>query len=95
MRTPERIEKDKVKKYLSTITKRQHWPVTGGWGTPALDCIACIHGFYVEIEVKAPGGARTARQDKLMRDTVESGGGVFSGTGDQIIKGISEWLAKR
>lgn len=93
MRTPERIEKDKVKAFLATVTKRQHWPVTGGWGTPALDCIACINGFYVEIEVKAPGGSYTARQRKLMRDTVASGGGVFSGTADQIIAGLKKWLA--
>ncbi len=92
MRTPERVEKDKVKAFLATITQRQFWPVQMGMGAPALDCIACINGLYVEIEVKAPGGRYTARQKKIMRDIVAAGGGVFAGTADQIIEGLKKWM---
>lgn len=91
MRTPEAIEKAKLKVYLDLIECHHFWPVQMGIGSPALDCIACISGFFVGIEVKAPGGRYTARQKKIMRDIVAAGGGVFSGTAQEIIKGISTW----
>jgi hypothetical protein len=95
MRTPERIEKDKVRDYLESIGAYQHWPVQQGFGRQTLDCIACVNGHYVGIEVKSHTGNYTARQRLTMKQIVVAGGGVFGGTADQIIEGIAQWLSTK
>lgn len=95
MRTPERVEKDLVKQYLTAIKAYQHWPVMNGMGEATLDCIACIGGFYIGIEVKSHTGQYTARQRLTMRKIVAAGGGVFGGTASQIIEGIEKWRFKK
>jgi len=95
VRTPEGHQKDLVKQYLDGIGAHHFWPVQTGYGAPHLDCIACASGFYLGIEVKAPGGRYTARQKATMRAIVAAGGGVFAGTASQIIEGIEKWRFKK
>jgi hypothetical protein len=64
--TPEGKVKLKVKKLLKDAGAYQHWPVQTGYGTPCLDCHACIYGWYVGIETKAPGKKPTVRQEKTI-----------------------------
>lgn len=73
--TPERVLKKKIKEHLKSIGAVYFMPVTGGWGTPALDIVACIKGYYVEIETKTEGKKPTPRQAKRI-DDIQSAGGI-------------------
>lgn len=93
MRTPEGDEKAKVKEFLAKIGAYQFWPVQMGIGAATVDCLACIRGLFFGIETKASDGRYTARQRKTMKDIAAAGGGVYSGTADEIIGGINKWLS--
>lgn len=74
--TPEGRIKHLVKKVLNGIPGAyHHWPVQNGMGNPTLDCIACVRGFYVAIETKAPGKKPTPRQE-LTIEQIRAGGGL-------------------
>ena len=95
--TPEGYEKSKVKKFLSHVGAYQFWPVQTGYGASTVDCIACIHGRFVGIEVKKEGyhpSSFTARQRASLNAIFSAGGLVFAGTGEEIIKAITSWLLK-
>ena len=96
--TPEGFEKYRVKKYLSRIGAYQFWPVQTGYGAATIDCLACVGGKFVGIEVKKEGyrpSSFTARQRITINIIFASGGKVFTGTGDQIIKGMEAWLLEQ
>jgi hypothetical protein len=92
-RTPEGVEKAKVKKYLDTLGAYHYWPVPGGFGAQTVDCLACIPSFgagrFVAIEVKAPGGRATQRQWQTLSQVTDAKGMVCIGTGDEIIDFLS------
>ena len=93
--TPEGYEKSKVKKYLSQIGAYQFWPVQTGYGASTIDCLACVRGRFVGIEVKKEGykpSAFTARQRHTIDTIFGSGGLAFIGTSEEIIKGMAIWL---
>jgi hypothetical protein len=95
--TPEGYEKSLVKKYLSQIGAYQFWPVQTGYGAATVDCLACINGRFIGIEVKKQGyhpSSFTARQRVTLNAIFASGGLVFAGTGKEIIKAITSWQLK-
>jgi hypothetical protein len=50
-------------------------PVQSGYGRGGVpDFVCCIHGLFITIEAKAPGGAATGRQLNEMRLIRRSGG---------------------
>ena len=100
-RTPEGIEKDKVKRYLDSIGAYQFWPVPGGYGKQGVDCYTCLPrwlrtprdmygfpevGIFCAIEVKAPNGKITARQIATLNEVDTAKGITVAGTGDEIIE---------
>lgn len=94
--TPESYEKQDVKKYLVSLGAYQCWPVQTGYGGATLDCLACINGRFVGIETKQEGYTDsdfTTRQRVTMERMRQAGALVFSGTADEIIQGIAEWLS--
>lgn len=64
MTTPEGRVKAQIKDYLTSLGAYQFWPVQTGYGSTTVDCLACIRGQFVAIEVKRPdaGMRGTARQ---------------------------------
>ena len=95
--TPEGYEKSLVKKYLSQIGAYQFWPVQTGYGAATIDCLACINGRFIGIEVKREGyqpASFTVRQRDTLNRIYASGGSVFTGTGEEIVKGIASWILK-
>lgn len=62
--TPENKVKNEIKKVIEKYgaTIDSFWPVPSGYGESHLDCILCVNGVYVAIEVKAPGKKPTPRQ---------------------------------
>ena len=64
MATPESKVKNEVKKQLEKHKGYVNgfWPVPYGYGESHLDWVGCAYGFFVAIEVKAPGKKPTPRQ---------------------------------
>jgi hypothetical protein len=52
LRTPEGKVKDEIKAWLKEIGAYQFWPVQTGIGADTVDCLACVNGWFVAIEVK-------------------------------------------
>lgn len=81
MTTPEHKIKAKVNKALKPyIDAGKVWkfmPVQQGYGTPALDYLLCINGWFIAIETKKPGGKVTARQQRTIEAIEAAGGTVF------------------
>ena len=84
-RTPEGIEKDKLKNFLKQIGAYQFWPVPGGYGRQGIDCYACIRGQFWALEVKAPKEQPTARQQATLQEVRTAKGGIACGTAEEII----------
>src|SRR5262249_23105131 len=95
MRTPEGIEKDKVKAWLTEIGAFHRWPVPYGYGQPHIDCYAAIAGVFWSIEVKAEGEEPTVLQWRTLRETEDAGGKVAWGTAADIIRVIGTWLDRQ
>jgi hypothetical protein len=95
--TPEAYEKSKIRKYLASIGAYQFWPVQTGYGAATIDCLACVGGKFVGIEVKKEGyrpSSFTARQRATINSIFEAGGAIFAGSSGEIIEGLSSWLLK-
>lgn len=76
--TPESKVKAQIKTYLKSIGAYQFWPVQTGYGSPALDCFACVKGRFISIEVKRPGVFKaTPRQRLIAAEVVTAGGLAF------------------
>ena len=91
-RTPEGIEKAKVKAFLASIKAYAYWPVPSGYGKQGVDCYACIRGRFWAIEVKAPGGLPTPRQNLTLDEVANASGHTITGTGDKIVAYITAVL---
>lgn len=94
--TPEGREKKLVKAYLASGGAYQFWPVQTGYGAATLDCLACINGHFVAIEVKKEGYAAssfTTRQRVTMETMQRAFATVFSGNAEEIIRDIEQWLS--
>ena len=77
MATPEGKVKNNIRKVIEKFGSRidPFWPVPAGYGESHLDCILCVAGSFVAIEVKAPGKKPTPRQ-KYRIGTTERAGGI-------------------
>ena len=54
--TPEGKVKAQVKQRLKDVGAWQYWPVSNGMGMHGVpDCIACVGGRFLGLEIKAPG----------------------------------------
>lgn len=73
--TPEGKIKEGVKKVLKRHKAYYHMPVQNGMGEPTLDFVACLRGWFIAIETKAPGGKPTKRQLVTIAN-MEAGGAV-------------------
>jgi len=87
-RTPEAIEKAKVRKFLNSLSVWHIWPVPTGYGRNGLDCYACVNSWFCAIEVKAPGKKPTERQQAEIKLIHRAGGFALAGTGDEIIHAL-------
>ena len=81
--TPEGRVKLKLKKNLADGGYFQYWPVTVGYGSPMVDCLAWRDGASYAIEVKRPGATKpTPRQATIMRMMRAKGVQTFVVTAD-------------
>ena len=74
MQTPEGMVKKKVRNYLVELGAYFFFPVQMGIGSPTVDILCCIDGFFVGIEVKALGKKPTPRQSLTLQQIKEAGG---------------------
>lgn len=95
MRTPEAIEKDKVRAFLDEIGACHRWPVPRGYGKPDIDCHASIFGVFWAVEVKTPGKKPEPHQYRTLKEFAQADAQVVWGTGDVIIAAIEKWLQNR
>ena len=93
--TPEAYEKERVKVFLDEIGAYHFWPVQSGYGSATIDCLACVQGYFVGIEVKKPGYVPsnfTRRQLVAIDRIAKAGGKVFTGDGFEITRDMAQWL---
>lgn len=101
MRTPEGIEKDRLRGtknkrgYLDEIGAAHRWPVPRGYGKADIDCHASIFGTFWAIEVKAEGEEPTPQQYRTLKEFALADAQVVWGTADVIIAAIQTWLQNR
>ena len=77
--TPETKVKDKVKLILDAAGARWVCPIGSAYGKSNMcDFIACIGGWFVEIEAKAAAYLKPSKlQDKALEATETAGGWAF------------------
>lgn len=77
--TPEGKVKRDIREYLASIGAHAFWPVQMGLGAATLDCLACVKGRFVGIEVKRPEVWKpTARQALEILRITKAGGVAFT-----------------
>ena len=76
MKTPEGKVKDEIKSWLTEIGAYHFWPVQTGIGADTVDCLACINGRFVMIEVKPADrpAVPTVRQGRRLKEVVKAQG---------------------
>lgn len=92
MSTPEGKVKERVKKLLRRFDIYWHMPVQNGMGSPSLDFICCVRGYYLAIETKAPGKKPTPRQELTMEAITKAGGFVFVVSDDDTFIRLEAFL---
>jgi hypothetical protein len=85
--TPEGKVKALVKAWLKERNAYAFMPVQTGYGVATLDFLCCIHGRFVAIETKAPGGKLTPRQQRTMAEIASAGGIAW------IVRGVDDLQA--
>ena len=63
MTTPEGKVKAAISRELKRLGAYYHMPVQNGMGSPTLDYVGCINGYFFAIEAKSEVGTLTARQE--------------------------------
>lgn len=91
--TPEGKIKARLKKLLNLYGVYYHMPVVNGMGSPSLDFICCVAGYFFAIETKAPGGKPTPRQSLTMQAMRDAGGFVFLVAKDEHFVVLEQYLA--
>lgn len=72
--TPEGRVKAALKRDLASRRYYQYWPVPVGYGAQSVDCLVCVNGKFLAIEVKREGVTKpTPRQAATMREMRKSG----------------------
>ncbi len=88
MATPEGRVKAKLKKRLNAEFGKNCYvfmPVQNGFGAATLDYLLCVHGLFVSIETKRPGGVPTPRQETTIETIRAAGGLVFVVDGEKSL----------
>ena len=68
----------------------------GAYGKSGVgDKVACICGYFWNIEVKRPGKEPTAIQTRRMDEVRKAGGQAVAGTAEVVIQALTDWLAVR
>lgn len=93
VRTPEGIVKDKIKAELKRVGAYYFMPVQNGMGSPSLDFICCVRGWFVGIEAKAAGERPTKRQQVTMQEMRAAGAEVILVVGEEDIPFLVTTLA--
>jgi hypothetical protein len=93
MRTPEKVEKDKIRAYLKTLGCYAFAPVQQGFGEMTVDLLCCIRGTFWAIEVKRDNETRpTARQFRALGQVRQAGGMAAWGNAERVLGEIRQWL---
>ena len=93
MKTPEKFEKDEIKKYLTSIGAWYTLPYMAGYGKSGVpDIVACIKGIFFGIEVKREGKVPTPIQLARMAEIEKAGGFAVAGTASVVIAFIKAAL---
>ncbi len=99
MKTPESWEKLAVDRWLKQVgPDRVFWfkTFTAGFGASgAPDYLLCLNGALWGLEIKRPGKAPTAIQERRMEAIRKAGGHAVAGTAEVVIQAMTEWLAAR
>lgn len=91
--TPEGKVKAKVKALFKQYGAYFHMPVQNGMGEPTLDFIACLRGYFIAVETKAPGKKPTKRQQVTMAQMSAAGAFVFVVSDDASMAVLEAHLA--
>lgn len=74
----EKLVKEALKKYLKSIGAYYYMPVPMGMGAASIDFFVCYKGKFYGIETKREElNNATARQQIVMHEVAEAGGGVW------------------
>ena len=89
----------KVKKKITDLLKKRgvyyFFPVASGYSSAGIpDIICCVNGYFLAIEVKAPGKRQntTALQDSQLQAIHEAGGLAVVSTDEELP--VIEFLVK-
>lgn len=93
MRTPERIEKDKIRHYLDSRAAYYFMPVQTGYGRRTVDILACIRGRFWAIEVKRDNSQIPVRQRQILEEIEQAGGMTTWGDAERVIRDIEKWFS--
>lgn len=92
MATPEGKVKEKVKAVLRKHNAYWHCPVQNGMGSPSLDFVCCIAGYYFAIETKAGNKRPTPRQELTIQQMQLAGAKTFVINEVEGLAELDEWL---
>ena len=94
MKGPEAKIKDEIRKWLAEQGAYVFSPVQMGYGKQTVDLLVCWKGFFVAIEVKAPGKKLTNRQYLILDEIANTGGitVIANGLADlRFLLDMDEW----
>jgi pantoate kinase len=90
--TPEKLVKDKIKKFLKEHGVWYAMPMGTGYGNSGVpDFLCCVNGKFLAIEAKAGKGIPTALQEKNLRD-IKVAGGIALVINELNIEELKIWL---
>jgi hypothetical protein len=74
--TPETKVKKEIVAYLDTLPECWHVAIHNmGYGKRGVpDRLVCYRGYFIALEVKAPGGKATAWQERCLAEIQKAGG---------------------
>jgi hypothetical protein len=92
VKTPEKFEKDEIRKFLREKNCYFVAPGTYGFGVSGTaDLIGCYQGCFFAIEVKREGKEPTPLQWQRIREVQAAGGKAFWGTSEKVIPEFEAW----
>lgn len=83
--TPEGRVKKEHRDWFDRQGFYHFWPVQTGLGARTVDCLACVEGYFVAIEIKRPGIIEPTKLQGLTLQRVGKAGG-FAFTSDSLAR---------
>ncbi len=80
--TPDGRVKKAHKDYFDSMGWYHYWPIPMGMGGPIVDCLLCVEGKFVAIEVKKPGTCTPTKRQGFVLKRVHQSGGISFTTDD-------------